>query len=168
MPLARNDLSLEDALAAVYYDPSTGRFYRVTSGGSVRAGELAGTEHWTGYRRIVIGGRSYAAARLAVLFLTGRWPTGLVDHRDLDSMNDRATNLRPCTFSQNGANRGVPRNSTSGFKGVTFHRRARKWQATIKHHGVKRFLGYHATPEQAAAAYATAAREAFGEFARAA
>jgi hypothetical protein len=56
--------------------------------------------------------------------------------------------------------------NTSGFKGVSFDARRRKWRATIKVGNRQKWLGYHASPEDAHEAYKQAARENFGEFSR--
>lgn len=89
-----------------------------------------------------------------------------VDHRDSDGLNNRRSNLRPATASQNLANSRLRRDNTSGFKGVTFFRRTGRWAAQITVAGKARGLGYFATAEEAAACYDAAAIEAWGEFAR--
>lgn len=89
-----------------------------------------------------------------------------VDHIDGDGLNNRRENLRLATKSQNQANRGPSAVSTSGLKGVSFHRRVGMWQAFIKARGKVYWLGYHATPEDAHKAYASSARDLFGEFGR--
>ena len=94
-------------------------------------------------------------------FLTG-WSR--VDHINGNGLDNRRSNLRPASRSQNGANRGAPSNNTSGFKGVTRFRL--KWMAKIQVHGRTIHLGLFATPQEAARAYDTAALEHFGEYAR--
>lgn len=90
------------------------------------------------------------------------------DHKDGDGLNNRRSNLRPCTYSQNGANRGPQKNSSTGVKGVFPHRDTGKFRSCIMVEGKSRHLGIFATIEDAALAYRTAAEEAFGEFFRAA
>jgi hypothetical protein len=90
----------------------------------------------------------------------------LVDHRDGNGLNNRRKNLRLSTNSQNLCNRGSQRNGTSGFKGVTRHKLAGKWMAQIKQNGRRHYLGLFDKPEDAAAAYKTAAEALHGEFAR--
>jgi hypothetical protein len=90
-----------------------------------------------------------------------------VDHKNRDGLNNKKTNLRKATCSQNGANRGPDRDNTSGFKGVSKTKRIRNpWQALITVRGKKMFLGQFKTPFLASVAYASAARKYFGEFAR--
>lgn len=88
----------------------------------------------------------------------------LVSHKDWDGLNCRRDNLQPATKSQNGADRGLDSNNTSGFKGVTWHLRAEKWMAQIEIDGKRRYLGVFVDPADAARAYDRAAVDAFGQF----
>jgi hypothetical protein len=87
-----------------------------------------------------------------------------VDHRDGDGLNNRRTNLRLCTNSQNQMNRHVVR-SASGRKGVTWNKSVQKWQASIKKDRRSYYLGCFSSLDEAEAAYLSAAAEMFGEFA---
>jgi hypothetical protein len=89
-----------------------------------------------------------------------------VDHIDRNGLNNRRSNLRECTFSQNGYNSSIPRTNTSGFKGVSWDVQVKKWQANIRVSGVKKNLGRFSTAEEAYAAYCAAAFKFHGEFAR--
>jgi hypothetical protein len=60
----------------------------------------------------------------------------------------------------------VPKRQHSGYKGVSWHKRVKKWQVTIGHEGKQLYLGYYFSAEEAAAAYDRAARELHGELAR--
>lgn len=95
-------------------------------------------------------------------FLMAAGPGVQVDHRDDDGLNNRRSNLRIATKSQNMANAGS-RGGASRFRGV--HRKRSRWTAQITKDGKKRCLGTFDTEEQAAVAYNAAARELFGEFA---
>ena len=103
---------------------------------------------------------------MAWLYMTGRWPRGQVDHRDLDKGNDRWLNLRVATPGQNNANSRSRKTNTSGFKGVSYHIRVRKYVAQIGHNGKIIYLGQFDDPAIAHQAYAEAARRLYGEFAR--
>lgn len=89
-----------------------------------------------------------------------------VDHENGNGLDNRRMNLRPASGSENGQNKGIQSNNTSGFKGVCWHKGARKWTASIKSDGRDRYLGLHLSADLAAMAYDEAARELFGEFAR--
>lgn len=96
-------------------------------------------------------------------FLTG-WLR--VDHINGDGLDNRRANLRQATHGQNVQNRRRSSANTSGYKGVTWHKQARKWQAAIKADRRTYYLGIYGSPELAALAYDEAARHHHGEFAR--
>jgi HNH endonuclease len=97
-------------------------------------------------------------------FLLGRAPRGREwDHRDRNKLNNRRSNFRIATRAQNGSNRPLFRNNTSGFRGVTLYRE--KWRAQIKVDRKTIRIGDFPSKEEAAMAYDKAARLYFGEFA---
>ena len=89
-----------------------------------------------------------------------------VDHRDGNGLNNHRLNLRLCTHSQNGKNRKTSSRSTSGYPGVTWHKRLHKWRAWIWADGKRYSLGCFTAIEDAAKAYEDAAKKLFGEFKR--
>lgn len=88
----------------------------------------------------------------------------LVDHKDRNGLNNRRENLRLATGKGNQANAKLPKNSTSGFKGVTKSRGY--WVSGITVDYKHLYLGDYATAEDAGIAYNLAAKRYFGEFAR--
>lgn len=158
-------LTAERLRALVSYDQSTGVFIRLlTRAANAQSGSVAGWSRADGRRRILIEGRYYYAHRLAWLYMTGEWPTAQIDHINGDPADNRFINLREATRTQNCANIGLPRHNTSGLKGTTAVKG--RWQAQIQVGGKKIYLGKYATKEEAHAAYLSAAKTAFGEFAR--
>lgn len=93
-------------------------------------------------------------------------PDTQVDHHDGNSLNNQKYNLRVATKFENGRNRKVSRNSTTGYKGVTKRPGYNKWRARIGSVPNRITLGDFNTPQEAARAYNKAALELFGEFAR--
>lgn len=89
----------------------------------------------------------------------------ITDHKDENGLNNQKYNLRPCTASKNKMNRGKQANNTSGFKGVSWHKRMKKWKAEIEAKGKIFFLGLFLTPEEAYKAYCEAAQKHHKEFA---
>lgn len=92
-----------------------------------------------------------------------------VDHKDLNRLNNRRFNLRPATKLQNNLNRARQSNNQCGFKGVYWERpygtRRGRWRMKITI-GDKKKTGSFTTKEEASRAYAKAAKELHGEFAR--
>lgn len=162
----------------LHYDPETGVFTWKRRGrhhfpsdkgcnawNAVNVGREAGKRN-SPYRQIAVFGRRYRPARLAWLYMTGEWPPYFVDHKDGNTANNRWSNLRSATPSQNLANRGLPANSSTGFKGVSRHQKSRRFRAVIKAEGRYIHLGFYDTAEEAHAAYCAAATKYYGEFAR--
>jgi hypothetical protein len=88
-----------------------------------------------------------------------------VDHRDGNGLDNRRSNLRLATHSQNQCNRGLQRNSTSGFTGVSWRKDIGSWQAYVNFEGKRKNLGCFTDPIDAARAYNDAALDLHGEFA---
>ena len=93
----------------------------------------------------------------------------VVDHRNMNGLDNRRNNLRPCDRARNGQNRGKADNgSRSRFKGVTVENlvAGKPYAATIGFGGKTKRLGRYPTEAEAARAYDRAAVELHGEFAR--
>lgn len=94
-------------------------------------------------------------------------PPGLspeVDHVNGRPADNCRSNLRTCTRTENNHNCHAVRSNT-GYKGVHFNKRQRKFVAYITVNGQMKYLGQYVTPEAGALAYNRAAREHYGEFA---
>lgn len=88
------------------------------------------------------------------------------DHKDRNSLDNQRHNLRFCTRAQNNQNAALRKDSTSGYKGVSFYELTRRWKATIGYNNKLIHLGYYDTSEEAARVYDAKAVELFGEFAK--
>lgn len=159
--------SAEELREHLHYCPETGVFTRLISSRSDRIGKVAGSlNKTTGYRLISVNCRAYYGHRLAWLYMTGAWPQFEIDHEDTNRANNRWSNLRPATRSQNAANTSLRSTNTSGCKGVSFYKPYNKWRAYITVAGKHKGLGYFDSKEKAAEAYTNAANDLHGEFAR--
>ena len=159
-----------DELRALFnYDAETGVFTRKEAthgkGGAKPAGSIAGFLAKDGRRYIRIRGTRYYEHRLAWLYMTGEWPEE-IDHKNGEPADNRWSNLRQATRSQNNANVGLKRHNTTGFKGVCWNKRRSLWRAQICVNKKRYTLGHYPTPQQAAEAYNEAAQMHFGEFAK--
>jgi hypothetical protein len=145
-------------------DAATGELtWKVPKGGAA-AGTRAGFVR-EGYLYVQVDGYDVAAHRVIYSMTSGAWPTGDVDHRSGDRLDNRPGNLRCATRSQNVANQALRACNTSGFKGVSWDKKNKKWMARIGVNGKSKTLGRYACAEDAGRAYDRAAVEAFGEFA---
>lgn len=87
-----------------------------------------------------------------------------VDHRFHNTLDNRRCNIRTCTTAQNQHNQRKTR-GLSQYKGVSWHKTNKKWQALIRLNGQRIYLGYFNNEIDAAKAYDKKARELFREFA---
>lgn len=118
------------------------------------------------YKRICIFNGRYLEHRAVWALVHGRDSEVQIDHINLDTFDNRIENLREASHGLNRANSRLSSNSTSGLKGVTWHKSARRWTAHIGVNGRKLSLGSFDNPDDAHRAYAEAARHHFGDFAR--
>ncbi len=86
------------------------------------------------------------------------------DHEDRNELNNRKYNLRPCTNSQNGANRNLQQNNTSGIIGVYWNSDRARWVAQIQCGQIRKTLGYFIQKEDAIKSRLNAEIKYFGEF----
>ena len=91
-------------------------------------------------------------------------PKEEVDHINHHGLDNRRGNLRVCSRQQNQFNK-LPNNKTSRYKGVCWHKRKKKWQATIGLENKQKWIGYFSNEVEAARAYDQVALKYFGEFA---
>jgi len=114
-----------------------------------------------------VQGSHYLEHRIIWKLVTGNDPVAEIDHANGVGDDNRWSNLREASRTQNAHNLKTPSTNTSGFKGVHWHAGARRWRATIKCEGTTPIhLGYFDDPEMAHAAYCSAADKFHGKFAR--
>lgn len=89
-----------------------------------------------------------------------------VDHKDGNGLNNQKNNLRICTASQNLANARVSKSNSSGLKGVSWHKAAKKWQAYISFDKKRIHIGLFENINDAGAAYDKKAVQIYGAFAK--
>lgn len=89
----------------------------------------------------------------------------VVDHINHDTLDNTRKNLRVCTQSENLMNSRKQKNNTSGLKGVSWHKRDKKWRADISINGKRKHLGNFSTKEFAYESYIKACKKYHKEFA---
>ncbi len=93
-------------------------------------------------------------------------PKSQVDHRNLNTLDNRRDNLREATDRQNRFNKPARRDNACGFKGVSLHRQSGKWRAEISAYGKRRRKSGFDSPKDAHFQYQKWAKTMHGEFAR--
>lgn len=154
-----DDLSFEFVANRLGYDPETGVLtWKVhLRGGSAKVGNVAGKTSVDGYRIIKINQRQYPAHRLAWLLTTGRWPVADIDHIDGNKSNNRLSNLREASRSQNNWN-------TIPVRGYSWDQESRKFKSKICVDRRCIFLGRFDSEDAARSAYHAAKERYHGEF----
>lgn len=111
-------LTVERLKEVLHYEPSTGDFTWLKSLRVGSVGKMAGTLTQDRRVHIAVFGKVYKASRLAVLYMTGEWPLGEVDHINRIPNDDRWVNLRVVTRGQNMQNTGISTRNRTGVRNV--------------------------------------------------
>lgn len=129
------------------YNPQTGAFKWK------RRRTQAGCVNTAGYLVIRIKKTLHYAHRLAWFLHYGTWPEREIDHINRDKSDNRISNLRLATSTQNKVNCGMRSHNTSGYKGVFWSKQKARWQARATRHKKQFHLGFWDTAQQAGEAY---------------
>lgn len=136
------------------YDEATGNLFHKARPIEVparRGGSRSWNTRWAGREvtnrardgsYVTVNYRPHPVHRIVWEMFKGEIPDGLViDHVNGDCHDNRLSNLRLATVSQNTHNQKKRSDNTSGFKGVSRVSRGSKWIATIKAYGKKQHIG---------------------------
>lgn len=111
------------------------------------------------------GNHQYAVTKVRMHRLIMDAPPGyMVDHINGDTLDNRKSNLRLCTNSQNQQNTGS-RGGSSQFKGVSFQVKRGKWIAAFQYDTIRYYCGMWDSEEDAARAVDKKRSEVCGDFA---
>ena len=118
---------------------------------------------------ITYNGKEYKLKCSRIIFLLHKGyleKDDIIDHIDNNSLNNQIENLRECTISQNNQNSKMPKNNTSGHKGVNWDKHSRKWRVRIKLLGEYHDFGIYFNLEDAIKVAIEARNKLHGEFGR--
>lgn len=87
-----------------------------------------------------------------------------IDHRNLNTLDNRRENLRRCKPYESARNRRKLKSNTSGFIGVSWHSPSNSWQATLRSENF-RWCAFFKDKIEAAKARDVKAKKLHGEFA---
>jgi len=116
---------------------------------SLQPGEFHTTSK--GYQTVTVCGETYLCHRLSWKLAYSIDPPGLVDHLNSFRSDNRAANLRIVNHFQNTQER-VTKKSATGFTGITYDSKRRKYEAKIGVRGCQIRLGRFTALECAKAA----------------
>lgn len=144
---------------ALDYCPNSGTFtWKTKAARNTVVGRVAGRIKENGYREIGIDGRLHGAHRLAWLYVHGEWPNGQIDHFNGNRLDNRISNLRNVSASENLQNQFSP-HGDNPFLGVSWQKSRNKWRADICVNGKQKFLGRFDSKQDARDAYLAAKRD---------
>lgn len=152
------------------YDAETGVITRkVDAGKRWKAGDVAGSINGQGYQELKVHGKIIGAHRIAWMLYYGDDAPEFIDHINRNPADNRISNLRAATKSQNGANRTALSNNANGVKGCYFVPSKAKhlpgrWRAQCRVDKKLVDLGRYLTIEEAQSAYNKYALATYGEF----
>lgn len=144
-----SEITQKDVTELLNYDIETGLFTWKKQRRGIQVGKPLGTDNGFGYLRITVLGQSCYAHRLAWLYVNGEWPTEQIDHINGIRGDNRICNLRSVTNEENAQNK-------TKAKGVSWHKKANKWQAHACIRKSNKYLGLFNSYEQARQAYLNA------------
>jgi hypothetical protein len=137
-------------------ESSTGLINKVNRRRAIK-GKETGRPDGYGYLQFTFRCRKYRNSRVIYFLVTGIDPEEkYVDHIDGDILNNKISNLRLATLSQNQDNRKKNKNNTSGITGVLWSKISKKWRAEIYKDRSLIYLGLFDNKDEAIAVRITA------------
>ena len=160
-------ITLQLAIDHLKYDAATGYFYWIPGKGKFGwdYDKPAGRTEHDGYIVIRIKGNRITGHRLAWLMTYGYLPMQNLDHKNGNKADNRISNLRLATSSQNLHNKPKTKANKSGIKGVSWDRHRQKWLAQLQVQWKNHNLGLFNSKEAAANAVQAFRNFKLGEFA---
>jgi hypothetical protein len=160
---------LIEILPGLYFEVATGYPWSSRNGGI--KGNPYGhplikllSKEKAGYLKVKIEGRYVKWHRIVWEHFFGPIPRGLeIDHINNIRDDNRLENLQLLSHKENSRKQLKYSNNKTGFAGVSWCKRDKRFEASIRIDGKNKFLGYFLTPEEAYESYLKARIKAFGE-----
>ena len=135
-----NELTQSELKELILYDQESGEFvWEKCIGRRAKMGDVCGSTNCYGYRVITIYSKRYKAHRLAWLYVYGELPKQHIDHINRVTDDNRISNLREVSRSENMRNCKMRENNISGITGIWWNKDTKKWRAYIGNKLIGRF-----------------------------
>ena len=144
--------SVEAMSKDLFIDLDKQEITRLSTGNKLKFSLMGNRKNNQLYYGITFKKSSLRIHRLFFYWKYGYLPN-LVDHKDRNKLNNNIENLRELTKSENNKNADKRKNCTSKYKGVSWNKNERKWEARLKLNGKHLFLGYFNNEDDAGQAY---------------
>lgn len=145
-----NHIDVEKVRELLDYNAETGVItWRNNWKGGVKAGDVAGYKHHTGYLMMGFMGKYVQMHRIAWCHYYGEQPKECIDHINCDRTDNRVANLRQASYNDNNKNASIRKDNTSGYKGVSWDASKGKWVASVMHNKKTYRVGSFSDPEAA-------------------
>jgi len=144
--LSRKPITSSEVLHELF-EYKDGSIYHKQTRSGIKAGQRAGNYNIK-YPVVKVLGESYKVHRVIFAMHHGECPECL-DHINGDTHDNRIENLRPATVNENYANKRIYKNSTSGVKGIYWHKPSAQWVGYIQANKKRIYIGAFETIELA-------------------
>jgi hypothetical protein len=162
--MANKDITKE--LLLTLFDYKNGCLYwKAPAAHNVKIGDLVNSGASERYLRVMVNSISYKVHRLVFLMHYGYLPK-YIDHINGNTKDNRIENLREASYCQNNQNASIRKDSSSGIKGVYWHKPTKKWTASCQVNKKRHHLGCFDDIKAAENAVKLAREQYHGEFAR--
>lgn len=138
--MADQNFTLTQEYLQSIFDYKDGHLYWKKSKQKTPKGKKLGSIHHSGYIYTHLNKKHLAVHRLIFLYHHGYLPN-FIDHINRNKSDNRIENLRPATKQQNSFNVSASKANKSGFKGVHWHIRDKKWQVYLSVDGKNKHFG---------------------------